>query len=90
MNERDTFIRAIADAWDDPTPVLVFADWAEEHGTDNPALLRWYGWHVMPALAGVPAAVREPKVGFGQARNTLRRHPQGDRDHGQRDDLDQE
>ena len=47
MSERDTFLRAIGESWDDPTPVLVFADWAEEHGTDNPALLRWYGWHVM-------------------------------------------
>ncbi|HUR52653.1 MAG TPA: TIGR02996 domain-containing protein [Gemmataceae bacterium] len=79
MKERDTFLRAIADAWDDPTPVLVFADWAEEHGTDDPPLLRWYGWHVMPALAAVPKTCPRVSVGVrDRARKAVGHHPQAD------------
>jgi uncharacterized protein (TIGR02996 family) len=79
MTERDTFLRAIADAWDDPTPVLVFADWAEEHGTDDPPLLRWYGWHVMPALAAVPAKCPRASIGVrDRARKSVGHHPQAD------------
>ena len=76
MSERDIFVRAIADAWDDPTPVLVVADWAEEHGTDDPPLLRWYGWHVLPALAKVPAKC--PRASNGdrdRAAKAVGRHP---------------
>ena len=76
VNERDTFIRAIAEGWDDSTPVLVFADWAEEHGTDDPALLRWYGWHVMPALAAVPDTCKPSgDARWASARKSLRKHP---------------
>jgi uncharacterized protein (TIGR02996 family) len=79
MSERDAFLHAIGEAWDDPTPVLVFADWAEEHGTDEPPLLRWYGAHVMPALAAVPdrcpPATEEER---GLARDAIRPHPQAD------------
>lgn len=79
MSERDTFLRAIGEAWDDPTPVLVFADWAEEHGTDDPALLRWYGWHVMPALARVRSNPPHASNGVrDRAGKAVGRHPQKD------------
>lgn len=79
MNERDSFLRAIGEAWDDPTPILVFADWAEEHGTDNPHLLRWFAWHVMPALAGVPRKCGRASNGDrDRAAKAVGRHPQKD------------
>ena len=79
MSERAAFLRAIGESWDDATPVLVFADWAEEHGTDEPPLLRWYGGHVMPALAGVPPRCPPAtEEGRNQARAAIRPHPQAD------------
>ena len=79
MDERAAFIRAIAAAWGDPTPVLVYADWAEERGLDNPTLLRWYANKVMPAVAAVPGDCG-PGESLGRSRwgRVLRPHPQAE------------
>jgi hypothetical protein len=72
--EDSTALRlAIAEAWDDPSPVLVCADWAEERGVANPALLRWYAREVLPVLASVPAVCPPGHTGGrDRARKALR------------------
>jgi hypothetical protein len=55
VEDAGPIIRLIAESWDDPVPVLVFADWAEDHGGANPALLRWYAREVMPTILATPA-----------------------------------
>ena len=42
MNERDCFIRQICEQPDDDVRRLVFADWLEEHGEPEGAVLRRY------------------------------------------------
>jgi hypothetical protein len=77
VEERAAIIRAIAEGWDDPVPVLVLADWAEERGTDDPQLLRWYASAVMPAVASVPSAVAPAHTAErDRARKSVRAHPQ--------------
>jgi hypothetical protein len=74
-------IRLIAESWEDPWPVLVFADWIEERGGD-PALLRWYAREVMPAILAVPAVCPPSEPYTARLRRscgsrTLRPHPNG-------------
>lgn len=49
--DRAAFVATIAEAWDDPVPVLVFSDWLDEQGDDSASLLRWYANEVMPSIA---------------------------------------
>lgn len=79
MSDRDAFIRTIAEECDAPLPVLVYADYAEENGLDDPELLRWYGFEVMPALAAVPLD-HAPATDSARerARRALRPHPQAE------------
>jgi hypothetical protein len=69
-------LRAIAESWDDPSPVLAFANWAEERRIADPPLLRWYARAVMPAVASVPADCPPgPTAGRDRGRKALRLHP---------------
>jgi len=76
MEESTAHIRAIAESWDDPLPLLVFADWAEERGCADPQLLRWYAKQVMPMIGSIPAACPPaPTSRRDRARKTFRSHP---------------